>query len=264
MSAATTTLPVLGSSVPRDTWTIFRRAMRLSLRNPAWVVIGLTQPVLYIVLFGPLLKPLSGSLGAAGNAYQIFVPGILIQIGMFGALFVGFGLIAEWRAGVVESQRVTPASRTALLLGRVLRDVVVLVVQSVLLVLVSLLFGLRAPLAGIVLTLVVVALLGAALSAVSYAMALTLKSEDAFAPLLNAVVFPILLLSGILLPMSLAPGWLRGISDVNPFKHIVDGARSFFAGDYGSGTAWWGLGLTAALAVLGWWFGVRRFRRESS
>jgi len=258
------TLPAMGSSVPRDTLTIFNRAMRLSLRNPAWVVIGLSQPILYIVLFGPLLKPLSGSLGAAGNAYQIFVPGILIQVGMFGALFVGFGLIAEWRAGVIESQRVTPASRTALLLGRVLRDVVVLVVQSVLLVLVSLLFGLRAPLAGVVLTLVVVALLGAALSAVSYALALTLKSEDAFAPLLNAVVFPILLLSGILLPMSLAPGWLQTISDVNPFKHIVEGARAFFAGDYGSSTAWWGVGLTAALVVLGWWFGVRRFKRESS
>jgi ABC-2 type transport system permease protein len=262
MSAAT--LPVMGSNVARDTWTIFNRAMRLSLRNPAWVVIGLSQPILYIVLFGPLLKPLSGSLGAAGNAYQIFVPGILIQVGMFGALFVGFGLIAEWRAGVIESQRVTPASRTALLLGRVLRDVVVLVVQSVLLVLVSLLFGLRAPLVGVVLTLVVVALLGAALSAVSYALALTLKSEDAFAPLLNAVVFPVLLLSGILLPMSLAPGWLQAISDVNPFKHIVEGARAFFAGNYSTSTGWWGLGLTLALVLLGWWFGVRRFKRESS
>jgi ABC-2 type transport system permease protein len=258
------TLPVMGSSVPRDTLTIFNRAMRLSLRNPAWVVIGLSQPILYIVLFGPLLEPLSGSLGAAGNAYQIFVPGILIQVGMFGALFVGFGLIAEWRAGVIESQRVTPASRTALLLGRVLRDVVVLVVQSVLLVLVSLLFGLRAPLAGVVLTLVVVALLGAALSAVSYALALTLKSEDAFAPLLNAVVFPILLLSGILLPMSLAPGWLQAISDVNPFKHIVEGTRAFFIGGYDTSIAWWGAALTVVLAVLGWMFGVRRFRRESS
>jgi ABC-2 type transport system permease protein len=253
----------MGSNVARDTWTIFARAMRLSLRNPTWVVIGLSQPVLYIVLFGPLLEPLAASLGT-GNAYRIFVPGILIQVGMFGALFVGFGLIAEWRAGVIESQRVTPASRTALLLGRVLRDVLVLLVQSIILVLVALLFGLRAPLAGVVLTLVVVALLGAALSAVSYALALTLKSEDAFAPLLNSIVFPILLLSGILLPMSLAPGWLQGISDANPFKHIVEGARSFFAGDYGSSTAWWGLALTALLAVLGWWFGVRRFKRESS
>src|SRR3954469_11014286 len=246
----------------RDTGTVFWRAMRLSLRNPAWLAIMMMQPILYIVLFGPLLEPLSGQLGA-GNAYQIFVPGILVQLGIFGSLFVGFGLIAEYRAGVIESQRVTPASRTALLLGRVLRDVVVLLVQGTLLVLVSIPLGLRTPFLGVVLTLVVIALLGAAFSSVSYALALTLKSEDAFAPLLNAFVLPVLLLSGILLPMSLAPGWLQGISDVNPLKHVVEGARSFFNGEYTSGTAWWGLGLTVVMAVLGWWFGVRRFKRES-
>ncbi|HEV7213073.1 MAG TPA: ABC transporter permease [Blastococcus sp.] len=251
------------STLLRDTRTVFTRAMRLSLRNPAWLVIMMMQPILYIVLFGPLLKPLSGQLGT-GNAYQIFVPGILVQLGIFGSLFVGFGLIAEYRAGVIESQRVTPASRTALLLGRVLRDVVVLLVQGTLLVLVSLPLGLKAPVVGVLLTLVVIALLGAAFASISYALALTLKSEDAFAPLLNAFVLPVLLLSGILLPMSLAPSWLRTVSDVNPLKHVVEGARAFFVGGYDTSTAWWGAGLTVALVVLGWAFGVRRFRRESS
>jgi ABC-2 type transport system permease protein len=247
----------------RDTGTVFWRAMRLSLRNPTWLVIMMMQPILYIVLFGPLLEPLSGQLGA-GNAYQIFVPGILVQLGIFGSLFVGFGLIAEYRAGVIESQRVTPASRTALLLGRVLRDVLVLVVQGTLLVLVSIPLGLRAPLLGVVLSLLVVALLGAAFASISYALALTLKSEDAFAPLLNAFVLPVLLLSGILLPMTLAPAWLQTVSDVNPLKHVVDGAREFFLGGYDTSVAWWGLGLTLLLVVFGWAFGVRRFRRESS
>ena len=251
------------STVARDSYTVFARAMRMSLRNPAWLFISLMQPILYIVLFGPLLEPLAGQLGSA-NAYQVFVPGILVQLGIFGALFVGFGLIAEYRAGVIESQRVTPASRTALLLGRVLRDVIVLLVQGTLLVLVSIPLGLRAPVLGVVLTLVVIALLGAAFASVSYALALTLKSEDAFAPLLNVVLFPVLLLSGILLPMTLAPGWLQAVSDLNPLKHVVSGARAFFDGDYGSSTAWWGAGLTVAMGVLGWWFGVRRFRQESS
>ena len=247
----------------RDTGTVFWRAMRLSLRNPTWLVIMMMQPILYIVLFGPLLEPISGQLGAE-NAYQFFVPGILVQLGIFGSLFVGFGLIAEYRAGVIESQRVTPASRTALLLGRVLRDVVVLLVQGVLLILVSLLLGLRAPFLGVVLTLVLIALLGAAFASVSYALALTLKSEDAFAPLLNAFVLPVLLLSGILLPMTLAPGWLQGVSDVIPIKHVVEGAREFFVGGYDTAVAWWGVAITVALVVLGWAFGVRRFRRESS
>ena len=108
-----------------ETLVVFRRAMRLSLRNPTWVIIGLSQPILYLVLFGPLLKPLASQLGT-GNAYRLLVPGILVQLGIFGALFVGFGLIAEYRAGVIETQRVTPAPRTALLMGRVMRDVIVL------------------------------------------------------------------------------------------------------------------------------------------
>ena len=237
--------------------------MRLSLRNPTWVIIGLTQPILYLVLFGPLLKPLTGALGT-GNAYQLFVPGMLVQLGIFGALFVGFALIAEYRAGVIEIQRVTPARRSSLLLGRVLRDVVVLVVQGTVLTVVAIPFGLRAPVLGAVLGVVVVALLGAALSATSYAVALTLKSEDALAPLLNGLAIPVLLLSGILLPMSLAPGWLETLSNVNPFKHVVDGVRSAFRGDVGSVDSWAGLAITVALVFLGVWYGTRTFRRESA
>jgi len=246
----------------RDTWTVFERSMRMSLRNPAWLVISVMQPILYIVLFGPLLKPLSAQLGA-GNAYQLFVPGILVQLGMFGAMFVGFGLIAEYRAGVIESQQVTPASRVALLMGRVLRDVVVLLVQGALLIAVAVPLGLRAPVLGVVLTLAVIGLLGLGFASLSYAIALTLKSEDAFAPLLNAIIIPVLLLSGILLPMTLAPTWLQRVSDVNPLKHVVEGTRQFFLGQYGSSTAWWGLVVTVLLVAVGGWFGVRRFRQEA-
>ena len=190
----------------RDSWIIFVRSMRLSLRNPIWVVLGLVQPILYLALFGPLLKKVVGNTPGLppGDAWQIFVPGLLVQLGIFGAAFVGFGLLAEMRAGVIERQRVSPANRTALLLGRMLRDIVVLLVQAVLLTLAALPFGLRVPVAGAVLGIVVVGGLGAAFSALSYAAALRLKSEDALAPLFNGLAIPLLLLSGILLPMSIA------------------------------------------------------------
>jgi ABC-2 type transport system permease protein len=249
-------------TVFRDTWIVFTRSLRLSLRNPTWVIIGLTQPILYLVLFGPLLKPVAGQLG--GDAWQIFVPGMLVQLGIFGGMFVGFGLIAEYRAGVIESMRVTPASRISLLLGRVLRDVLVLLAQAVILTAVAIPMGLRAPAGGIVTALLLVALLGAAFSSVSYAVALSLKSEDALAPLLNGLIVPLLLLSGILLPMSLAPIWLQRVSDVNPLKHVVEGVRAQFRGDLGSSTALWGLLTTVGLVIAGTWFGTRTFRRESA
>jgi ABC-2 type transport system permease protein len=250
----------------RETWIVFSRALRLSLRNPVWVVIGLTQPVLYLALFGPLLKTVVQSTPGLppGDAWQIFVPGLLVQLGIFGAAFVGFGLIAEWRAGVIERMRVTPAHRTALLAGRVARDVLVLGVQGALLMLVAVPFGLRVPIGGALLALLVVAFLAAAFSSLSYAAALVLKSEDALAPLLNGIAIPLLLLSGILLPMSLAPAWLRTLSDVNPLKHVVDGIRALFRGDLATSVAGWGLVWALGLVAVGVLVGARTFRRESA
>jgi ABC-2 type transport system permease protein len=248
-----------------DTILVFRRAMRLSLRNPVWVIIGLIQPVLYLGLFGPLLRrlPLAGPGGTSRDNWRIFVPGLLVQLGIFGAAFVGFGLIAEYRAGVIERMRVSPANRTALLLGRVLRDVVVLTVQATVLIVVAVPFGLRVPVFDAVFGVLVVALLGASFSSLSYAAALTLKSEDALAPLLNGLAIPLLLLSGILLPMSLAPQWLRVLADINPLKHVVDGVRALFIPGGHTSTILWGLGVTVALVIVGVALGTRTFKKEA-
>ena len=124
----------------RDTSLIFGRQMQLLLRNPVWIFVGVFQPVMYLLLFAPLLKP---ALGVRTNAeaYEIFVPGLLVLLAIFGGLFQGFGLIAELRAGVIERSRVTPVSRLALLLGRSLRDVVSLLVQAVIITLLGMVSG---------------------------------------------------------------------------------------------------------------------------
>ena len=247
-------------------WLIFQRAMRQSLRNPVWVIIGIVQPVLYLTLFGPLLQPLVAATPGfpPGDAYQVLVPALLVQLGMFGSLFAGFSLIQEYRTGVVERMRVTPVSRTALLLGRSMRDVVVLVVQGVLLTLVAMLFGLRAPPLGIAVALVLVAVIAVATSAASYAMALLVKSEEALGPLLNAIVIPLLLLSGILLPMTLAPAWLFALSRLNPFAYVVDAERAAFQGAVVSDTVGLGLAVAVGVAALTVAWGVRTFHRESA
>jgi ABC-2 type transport system permease protein len=161
--------------------------------------------------------------------------------------------------------RVTPARRGALLIGRVLRDVVVLVVQGAILVgSAMLVFDLEVPAESLVIGLVVVALLGGAISALSYGVALKLKSEDSFAPVVNGVIVPVLLLSGILLPMALAPGWLQTVADFNPLTHVVEGVRSVFLGDNTSTEALVGVAVTVGLLLVGVLYGTRVFRKESA
>jgi ABC-2 type transport system permease protein len=248
----------------RDTWLIFQRQVLLLLRNPVWVFVGIFQPVMYLLLFAPLLKPALAPLGATTNAqtYRIFVPGLLVLLAIFGGLFQGFGLIAELRAGVIERSRVTPVSRMSLLLGRSLRDVVSLVAQAIIITILALLFGLTVQVPNLLLAYLMLALIALMTSAVSYGVALKVKSEDALAPLMNTVAQPVLLLSGILLPLAFAPRWLRRVADWNPFSWAVDGTRALFAGDVGNDRVWQGLLISAVLTVLAVVWAAREFARS--
>jgi ABC-2 type transport system permease protein len=260
----TRTRPAQGVSavhVVRDTWLIYRRSLILTLRQPVWVAFGLMVPVLYLVLFGPLLEGATKAAHTGSSAFNWFVPGLLIQIAIYGTAFAGFGLIAELRNGVVERMRVTPISRVAMLLGRSLRDTTILLTQAIIMIVLAIPFGLTIDPAGIVVVLGLLVLIALAVAPLSYAAALALRSEDAFAPVVNGIGLPLLLLSGILLPMALAPDWLRFLSDINPLTHAVDAARALFNGDWGNPEIAIGVGVTAVLAVVALWIGARSFSR---
>ncbi len=247
-----------------ETLIVFQRQMRILLRNPVWVIFGLTQPIIYLVLFGPLLKHVSGGGLGGNNSWRIFVPGLLLQLAIFGAGFAGFGIIQELREGVIDRQRVTPASRLALILGRTLQNMVTIGVQAVVLIAVAVPFGLRPSWDGVAASVVLICVLAIGISAASYAMGLILKDEDAFAPFIQGVSLPLLLLSGILLPMSLAPGWLRTLSNINPLTHVVDGTRSLFRGDFAAGDVLIGAAIAIALSALLAFWGSRTFQRQSA
>src|SRR5512140_2648793 len=150
------------------TWLMFDRELWLTLRNPVWVIMGVIQPILYLLLFGPLLKNIATMPGfPPGGAFNVFVPGILVMTALFSSVFVGFGLCDELREGVVERMRVTPMSRVAMLLGRSLRDVVLLLCQSLVLVVLAVPFGLEINAGGVLVAFGLLALIGLVMSPLS-------------------------------------------------------------------------------------------------
>jgi ABC-2 type transport system permease protein len=247
-----------------DTWLIYQRSMVLALRQPIWIILGLIQPILYLVLFGPLLEGATAASGASGSAFNWFVPGLLVQTALFGAAFVGFALVAELRYGVVERMRVTPMSRFAMLLGRSLRDVTILVTQAIVMIVMAIPFGLAIDGAGAAVTVALLALIGLVIAPLSYTAGLVLKSEDALAPLVQGIALPVLLLSGILLPMDIAPDWLRSLASLNPLTHAVDAARALFNGQWGDPEILVGVTLMSVLAVFALWVASRAFGRANA
>lgn len=246
----------------RDTWLVFGRYFGILIHNPVWVVLGVLNPVLYLILFAPLLKPIAAMRGfPPGGAYNVFVPGLLVQLGLFGASGVGFSLISELRAGVIERLRVTPVSRVALLFGRALRDMLTIGIQALILILISLPFGLSIHPVGVVVVLLLIGLIGLLTASIAYAVALAVKSEDSYAPIVFTSALPILLLSGVLLPMNIAPQWLQDIAAVNPLLYAVDAARHIFLGNLSDPSVTKGVVILLVLSVVSVVIGARQFGR---
>jgi ABC-2 type transport system permease protein len=247
----------------KETWVLFVHYEKLLLRNPYWILAGLFQPVCYLYLFAPLLTNLSGSQGGT-SAINSFTPGLMVIISLFGAMFVGYTMIDYLRSGVIERLRVTTASRVSLLMGLVIRDVSVLLIQALIVIVLALPLGLEVTVFGVLLCLLMMALIGLCISPASYALALAVKSEDAMGPILNLLSQPLLLLSGVLLPLTLAPMWLQGLSSANPIKYAVDASRAIFNGDVTNPVILQAFILLTALVVLSFWWAMRRMKKATA
>ena len=248
----------------KETWVLFIHYEKLLIRNPYWLLAALFQPICYLYLFAPLLKNVTSATGTGSiSSINLFTPGLLVMVSLFSVMFVGFGMIDYLRSGVVERLRVTTASRLSLLLGLVIRDVFTLLIQTIIVILLALPLGLIISPLGMMLTLFMMILIGLCMSPVSYALALTVKSEDALGPILNFLSQPLLLLSGVLLPLTLAPLWLKNISLFNPLKYVVDASRAIFNGDLSNAVVWQAFILLLVLVVLSFWWGLSCMKKAT-
>lgn len=143
------------------------------------------------------------------------------------------------------------------MLGRVLRDVLILVVQALLVVLVAMAMGMRPSPGGLVLMLLLMAVTGVFASGVSYGLALAVRQETAMSQILQFFSLPLILLTGILLPMSLAPHWMQVVAKANPLFYAVQAGRALFSGNLSDSSVPVAFGLIAVLAVLTMSWSVR-------
>lgn len=222
-------------TVLKEIALLSRRSIQEGLRNPVFIFMGVVIPVIYLAFFAPLLTTLAAQ-GAlkTDNVLNLFIPGMLPIIAFSTGIFTGFGIIEELRSGVLERFRVTPASRFSILAGQVMFDTCSVFFQCFLFVVIALPFGFRANPLGLVILFFLLALLSIITSSFGNALGVMLKHEDRYAPVVHGINLPVLLLSGTLLPMSLAPGWLHVVAHFNPVYYVVEASRSLASGNIGS------------------------------
>src|ERR1700754_1689799 len=145
----------------RQTFQVFLRNARVMLRQPAFVVITLVQPLIWLLLFGALFKAVTKIPGfAAGSYLDYLTPGIVVMLAVSSAGWTGMGFIEDIDSGVMDRMLVSPAWRGALNLGSVMQSVISVLVQTALIVALALIMG--ASLDNVALLFLVAALLAAA------------------------------------------------------------------------------------------------------
>ncbi len=229
------------------------------MRDPFSLIFSLIQPLVFLGLFGPLLSGVAGEDGLGfGSTLQFFLPGVVVMITMFGTSMTGANLQFEIMTGAFERILATPLARPALLIGRALKELTPLVVQALIITLVAVPFGFELFPAHVVVGLLILGVFGVGVGALSYALAIaTRKNEWAFWAVQQSLLFPLLILSGMMLPLETGPDWMQALSKVNPLTYIVDAERVLFSGTFDDSAVIYGAVAAVVTAAVGLWVGVR-------
>lgn len=212
-----------------DTWHLFGKYMRITLRMPMWTFFTLIQPLIWLVIFGQLFKNMyQASVPAGGHYMDFLVPGIVIMTVLFGSAWSGVSLLRDITSGTVDRMLVSPVSRAAIVLSRVLHSAAQVVVQSLIILLVAVLFGANVSLNPLHLgmMLLVVLLLGIAFASISNGLAILMQREEPLVAIGNLMTLPLMLFSSALIPAVMMPDWIRAVARFNPIEHAVEAVRT--------------------------------------
>ncbi len=242
-----------------DTVNVMTRELKPVWREPASVLFAMVQPLVFLGLFAPLLPEVPN-----GSALQWFVPGIVAMTCLMAASFTGAALTDEMLTGSHERLLVSPLSRSSLLVGRALKEVVPMLMQTAIILAVVTPFSFDLHLDGVLVGVAILALFSVGIGSLSFALALVSAGQEwLFWTVQQTLIFPFLLLAGMLLPLEGAPRWLQVASDLNPLTYVVEAERALFAGTYPADTVFAGFIAAAIVAALGVTVGVRTMRRSS-
>ncbi|HWK25804.1 MAG TPA: ABC transporter permease [Solirubrobacter sp.] len=247
----------------RQTFQVCLRYLRSGLlRQPAFLVITLLQPLIWLLLFGALFKAVTEIPGFTATSYIDFLtPGVVVMLAVSSAGWTGMGFVEDMNSGVMDRMLVTPAWRGAFNLGSVAQAMITVVIQTVLIVLLALVLGAHYVngVGGVLVLLLVAALLAAIFASLSNGIAILTGQRETLIGAVSLLLLPLTFLSSALMQPSLAPDWIGTVAKVNPVNWAATAARSATTDAFNWGVVAPRVGLLAALLVLAAWFATRAF-----
>jgi ABC-2 type transport system permease protein len=241
------------------------RSVRSLLRQPAFAVMTLVQPIIWLLLFGQLFKNVihvPGFTPAAGSYLEFITPGVIVMTALFSSGWAGTVYIEDMDRGVMDRLLASPVSRGAMIVGTVAYQSLTTIVQTLVVFGIAFAAGARfdGGVAGVLITVLAACLISVVIASLSNALALLLRQQEALIGISQFLVLPLQFLSSSIMDTHVAPAWVRHVARYNPVDWASTAARDALS----AGTSWGAvlprLGGLLALAVLMAWLATRAFR----
>lgn len=211
----------------RETAAIAEVELRKLLRDPTELLTRAVQPLLWLVIFGQVFSKVRGIPTGQVSYLAFMTPGILAQSVLFAAIFYGIAVIWERDLGIVHKLLVSPAHRSALVVGKAISAGFRGVVQSFIIYLIALAMRVQINwnVADILAVLFLVALGSAVFSTFSLVIACIVKSRERFMGIGQVLTMPLFFASSAIYPLAMMPNWLQVFAVLNPLTYLVDALR---------------------------------------
>ena len=249
------------SAIFVDAVVIARRNLIGIARTPQLLVFATIQPILFVLLFRYVF---GGAIDVPGVSYvDYLIPGIIVQTVVFGATSTAVGLSEDMSKGIIDRFRSLPMSRSAVLGGRTIADLVRNVFVVLLMIAVGTAVGFRFHNGFLpaVAAVFVALLLGYCLSWVFAFIGLTVADPESAQLAGFLPIFPLVFASSVFTSTQSMPGWLQAFAKVQPITRAADTVRALTqGGPVAANLIWtllWSIAILAVFAPLA----VRRYRR---
>jgi ABC-2 type transport system permease protein len=214
-------------------FTLWWREVIRFYRQRSRVIGVIASPLLFWVVIGSGFGSSFRSGDAAGQQHYLdyFYPGALIMIVLFTSIFTMMSVIEDRKEGFLLSVLVAPVPRSAIVLGKVLGGTTLSAIQGLIFLAFAPLVGVHLTITSFLLIVLTVFLVSFALTALGFAIAWPMDSNQAFHAIINLFLIPLWLLSGALFPLSGASGWMRMLMQINPLTYGVEALRTLLYPD---------------------------------
>ena len=234
-----------------------RRSLTGLVRQPAYLLITLIQPMIWLLLFGQLFSKVIEIPGftSDGQSFIAFLtPGVVMMTALFSAAWAGTTFIEDMGLGVMDRMLASPVRRGALINGTVIYQGVISVAQTAVVLVVAYATGARfgSSAVGIVLLTVVFA-------ALSNALALLTRQQETLIGVSQLLSLPLTFLSSAIMDPSLMPEWIQTVARYNPLDWAVLVSREALSATPDWGVIAWRGGALVILAVVMSWLATRAF-----